>query len=311
MTSKCINQYLDEKGIKKGNKGYIYLADTIESVIYCPNSSLKDIYAEVADKYNESPARVSGCINYCLKEMDITPKIFIHAAVEELAPVFDASVNKDAYMNPFDILLLVNKCLSSPAIAHHMHKLNQYHMQTFVHCIHVAILSVDIATQLGASESILEDICIGALLHDIGKLSVPIEILDKPSSLNDAEFAIIHNHPQQSHFIACCAGVCDMAKAICLLHHRYINKSGYPENVPHEYEITPHAWAVDIVTVCDIFSAIVSTRAYSDSETNEIALSELENMAKEGKVDMGHVEILRELVESDRTILNLSAFTTE
>lgn len=310
MTSKCINQYLDEKGIKKGNKGYIYLAETIESVIYCPNSSLKGIYAKVAGKYNDSAAKVSGCINYCLKEMEITPKIFIHAAVEELAPFFNSSLG-DNSINPFDILLLVNKCLSAPSIAYNMRKLNKYHMRTFVHCIHVAILSVDIASQLGVSEDVLEDVCTGALLHDIGKLSVPLNILNKPSNLDDAEFALIRNHPQQSHFIACCAGVCDMAKAICLLHHRYMNKSGYPENVPPEYEVTPHAWAVDIVTICDVFSAIVSPRAYSDSETNENALSELEHMAKAGKVDMGHVEILRELVESDRTILNLSAFTTE
>lgn len=309
MTSKCINQYLDTKGIKKGNKGYIYLAEAIQYMIFRPNASLKEVYMTVSSKYGESASKVTGCVNYSLKALSSTPKSFIHNAVDELSPVFSTSTVGSS-MSPFDILLLVNKCLSLPSIALQMQRLNRYHMHTFVHCIHVAVLAVDMAAELGVSNSVLEEVCIGALLHDVGKLNVPLEILNKPGGLTDSEFTLIKNHPQQSYFSACCANVSDMVKAICLLHHRYLNKTGYPDTVPREFENTPYSWAVDIVTICDIFSAIVSPRSYSDSETSEKAIKELESLAEIGKVSNDNVNILKRLVESGRTIIDLSSITS-
>lgn len=312
MASKCINTYLDGKGIKRSTRGYLYLSELIEHMIFHPQSTLKEGYKVVASKFKETPSKVSGCITYSLKyasNLNTVPKSFIHDAVETLSPNFRVGDVQQG-MNPFDVLLMVNQVLSGSPIVKNIQKLDHYHMPTFIHSFHVAVLSVTLASELGIRDDMLRDICLGALLHDVGKLSVPREILDKPGKLTEEEFRVIMNHPIQSFAIACCSSLSEMVRSICLLHHRYLDKSGYPDDVPAEYEMSEYLWAVDIVTICDIFSAIVSPRSYSDSESSSVALSQLDAMAEEGKVSWNAVNALRKLVESGRAVIDVSCFSS-
>jgi PAS domain S-box-containing protein len=139
----------------------------------------------------------------------------------------------------------------------------------------VADLARAIATEMKLPHDKIEGIRMAGAIHDIGKVSIPSEILCKPSNLTDLEFSLIKAHTQYSYEIIKDVESPWPLADIVYQHHERINGSGYPHGLKGE-DILMEA---RILAVADVVEAMVSYRPYRPSLGIEIALTEIENNA--------------------------------
>lgn len=132
---------------------------------------------------------------------------------------------------------------------------------TFAHCVNVCVLSVAIGVNLGYTRRKLQDLAVGALLHDLGKIMIPEDILKKPSALSKQEFELVQQHPKQGYdMLRQVPGVSLLAANIALQHHERFNGQGYPRSVKGD-EI--HEFA-RIVAIADVYDALTADRVYKN-----------------------------------------------
>lgn len=130
---------------------------------------------------------------------------------------------------------------------------------TYMHSVAVCALMVALARQLELDAEQTRKAGLAGLLHDVGKMAIPSDILDKPGKLTDEEFAIIKSHPVQGHkMLLEGQGVDEAALDVALHHHEKIDGSGYPEGLRAD-EISLFA---KMGAVCDVYDAITSNRPY-------------------------------------------------
>jgi len=142
------------------------------------------------------------------------------------------------------------------------------------HQVRVAKLATMIAKEMNFSSDQAEGIKMAAAIHDIGKISVPAEILSKPSKLSDIEFQLIQIHSEAGYNIVKDIEFPWPIATIILQHHERINGSGYPKGLKGE-EILPET---RILSVADVVEAIASHRPYRPAYGIDIALEEILNM---------------------------------
>ncbi len=144
-----------------------------------------------------------------------------------------------------------------------------YSNYTYVHSINVAVLSIFQAESLGIRGKLLHDIGLSALLHDVGKLFISKDILEKKGSLDEKEFTEITKHPAfGSAYLAKIENITRIAPVVAFEHHRKFNGTGYPRLSLQEKH--PHI-ASQIVSISDFFDALRSWRPYRKSlETKEV-----------------------------------------
>jgi diguanylate cyclase (GGDEF)-like protein len=135
----------------------------------------------------------------------------------------------------------------------------------------IAGAAVELALGLGLPESEIERIRVASMLHDLGKLAIPEEILTKPGELNDPEWRIVSEHPKIGQVILEQAGALRDAATIVLHHHEWYDGRGYPYGLAGE-EIPVGA---RIVAIADAYEAMVAGRPYRDAISHEAALREL------------------------------------
>ncbi len=130
---------------------------------------------------------------------------------------------------------------------------------TSQHSLNVCVLAVLFGRHLGLAERELRDLGLGALLHDIGKMRVPLEVLNKPDRLTREEVALLKEHPNHGYEILKNAvGVPGSAVDVAYCHHERVDGSGYPRGLEGEH-IPLFA---KIVSVVDVYDAITSDRVY-------------------------------------------------
>lgn len=140
------------------------------------------------------------------------------------------------------------------------------------HQARVADLSVAIANELSLPAEQIKYIRIAALIHDIGKLYIPTDILSKPGKLTDIEWQLIRTHPQGSYDILSTIAFPWPIADIVLQHHERINGSGYPKGLTGD-KIMLEA---KIIAMADVVEAMASHRPYRQSLGIEIALEEVQ-----------------------------------
>jgi len=142
-------------------------------------------------------------------------------------------------------------------------------MYTFVHCVNVAMLSTMIGVLDGMRGRELSMLCIGALLHDLGKLVVPAAILNKPGRLTDEEFAIVKKHPQAGADRILSMGLPDgeMLAVVAQQHHEHMDGTGYPG---HREGKQIHKFG-RMCAIADVYDALTSERPYKKAYTPSIA----------------------------------------
>lgn len=135
----------------------------------------------------------------------------------------------------------------------------------------VARLSVLLATEMGLSGDEIDELRTAALLHDIGKLHVPAEILSRPTTLDPNEYAIVQTHAEQGYEILRQIDFGWPIAEITLQHHERVDGSGYPRGLVGE-QILP---AARILAVADVLEAVASPRPYRSALGMEAAVNEI------------------------------------
>ena len=158
----------------------------------------------------------------------------------------------------------------------------------------VAWLACRIAERLGWDEQASETLRTAALVHDIGKITVPAEILSKPTHLTQTEFALIKSHSRAAHEILAPIDFVGPVAEIVLQHHERLDGSGYPQGL-HGDEILPGA---RVLAVADVVEAMISHRPYRPALSLQEALSEIGPESR-GRFDAEAAEVCRQLVEQD------------
>jgi putative nucleotidyltransferase with HDIG domain len=132
---------------------------------------------------------------------------------------------------------------------------------TFTHMVNVAVLTLVQARALGLDGTLLGDFGVAGLLHDIGKVKVPGEILDKPDALTREEFAIMKRHVVEgAHLLRRAPGIPPLAPIVAFEHHLKQDLSGYPENAARR-ELN---LCTMLVTIADVYDALRSNRVYRE-----------------------------------------------
>jgi HD-GYP domain-containing protein (c-di-GMP phosphodiesterase class II) len=137
------------------------------------------------------------------------------------------------------------------------------------HTRRVALRAVQVGEELGLSAIRLRALATGALVHDIGKLSVPDSVLQKPGPLTDDEFALIKEHPLTGDRLLADLGFGNGVRQLVRDHHERLDGSGYPHGLSHS-EISLD---VRILSVCDVYDALISTRVYRDAWAHDRAIA--------------------------------------
>ncbi|WP_347505556.1 HD-GYP domain-containing protein [Pseudomonas anguilliseptica] len=130
---------------------------------------------------------------------------------------------------------------------------------TYMHSVAVCALMIALARNLGLNESQVREAGLAGLLHDIGKMAIPNEVLNKPGKLTDNEFATVRDHPEAgSRMLIDSKQVSALVLDVCLHHHEKVDGSGYPHRLVGE-QISLYA---RMGAVCDVYDAITSSRPY-------------------------------------------------
>ena len=136
----------------------------------------------------------------------------------------------------------------------------------------VAQISVAIATEIGLDADTIEGIQIAAELHDIGKISIPVEILTRPAKLRAAEFELVKNHSRAGYDIVCNIPFPWPVADMILQHHERFDGSGYPDGIRGDRILI----GARIIAVADVVEAMSSHRPYRPAKGIQVALEEIE-----------------------------------
>jgi len=130
---------------------------------------------------------------------------------------------------------------------------------TYMHSVAVCALMVSLGRQLGMQGDQLQKAGLAGMLHDLGKAVIPLDVLNKPGTLTNAEFEVMKSHAVRGHELLVEGGsVGPVALDVCLHHHEKVDGSGYPHGLAGE-RISLFA---KMGAVCDVYDAITSVRPY-------------------------------------------------
>ncbi len=142
-----------------------------------------------------------------------------------------------------------------------LHNIEDYDDSTYSHSLNVALISNAIGHWLGYSEKDIEELTFAGLLHDIGKLMVPEEILKKPDKLTDEEFQLVKLHPIMGYDLVKNEDIDPRIKEAILKHHEKCDGTGYPSMLKGD-NINEFA---KIIAIADVYDAMTSKRVYRDA----------------------------------------------
>lgn len=171
------------------------------------------------------------------------------------------------------------------AIAEHglsdwLASVRRHHEGTYQHCLLVTGVAVDFGLSLGLSQADMERLHTAAMFHDIGKAAIPLSILDKPGRLDAEERTLIERHPVAGYeALKGSAGISREVLDAVRHHHEYLDGSGYPDALSgHSISDT-----VRLLTICDIFAALIEHRPYRSTMSREDAYDIVRSM--DGKLE--------------------------
>jgi len=181
-----------------------------------------------------------------------------------------------------------------------IHKIQEKDLYTEDHCNKTGNLAVQIATFMKLPDNVIENVIYAGKIHDVGKIDIPEEILNKPAKLSNEEFEIIKQHPQVGYDIVMKSMGNESLARVVLEHHERLDGSGYPNNLTAD-EISIEA---KIIAVADSFDAMTSNRPYRKAMKVEDALIELKKHLSTW-YDPEVVRVVEEIVEINKSHTHL------
>ena len=167
----------------------------------------------------------------------------------------DLVADEEAFLGGRVRALMLRLAAKDPSTEHHTRR--------------VAELAVQIGEELGLPESRLRLLALGGLLHDMGKLSVPDHILNKPAALTDEELAVVHRHPRWGRdLLTELGGFAPLVLRLVESHHERLDAGGYP----NRQDATSLEIEVRVLAVADVYDALTADRVYRRAWSPERAL---------------------------------------
>ncbi|EJZ19762.1 HD-GYP domain-containing protein [Rhizobium sp. Pop5] len=164
--------------------------------------------------------------------------------VDHVAPVI-SSVSKSLDQNP-SVFMSVTRLKSKDEV-------------TFLHSISVSALMILFSRHLAFDEHTVQVLGTAGLLHDVGKLDIPLEVLTKEGRLDEDEINLLRGHPEKGHeILSRQEGMSEIILDVCLNHHERIDGKGYPNRLSGR-AVSLHA---RIAAICDVYDALTSVRPY-------------------------------------------------
>ncbi|WP_299815377.1 HD domain-containing phosphohydrolase [uncultured Roseibium sp.] len=183
------------------------------------------------------------------------------------------------------------EALSLHGLSPWLEAVHTHHSGTYSHSLMVAGVAGMFAMHLGWPEEECKEVIAGGLVHDIGKMRIPLSILDKPDKLTEEERKIINKHPVFGRDILKPRLEVSVAiKKIAIQHHEYLDGSGYPLGL----DGSRISAQVRLMTICDIFSALTEIRAYKDGVPARVAFGIMKKMGP--KLDQAMLSSFMDMV---------------
>lgn len=224
----------------------------------------------------------------------------ILAAEETLAELFDACVTGEEW-NPARLEASgaeVTRAIAEIGFEPWMDTVRRHHGGTYRHCLLVTGVATGFGAELGMARADVERLACAALAHDIGKVRVPLDVLDKPAKLTAEEFELVKRHAEWGWWFL--AGACrrpDSAFLDAVLHHHEaLDGSGYPHGLTGDRisDLTR------VLTICDIYAALSEPRPYKEAMKPPQIMEILDGLARSGKVEPALVRALDWIVAEGR-----------
>lgn len=146
------------------------------------------------------------------------------------------------------------------------------HKETVEHCNRVSDLAQGFGSHLNLRQYEVDTLGLAGVLHDVGKLTVPRDVLCKPGALTDDERAVMAAHPGRGARFASSLTTLKRTAPIIAHHHERFDGAGYPDGL----KTFAIPYAARVMAICDSFDAMTSHRPWRDAMTFEAALTELD-----------------------------------
>ncbi len=182
-----------------------------------------------------------------------------------------APINPQKMLDPIYALLKKGKTTSD--VFEMLHNLRDYDDATYTHCINVSLSTNILAQWLKWSSEEIETATLAGLFHDIGKLTIPGDIITKPGKLTEEEYQLIRTHSQKGYEVLKDLDISDHIKYAALMHHERCDGTGYPLGI-NGPQIDKYG---KIVAITDVYDAITSARHYRKPLCPFIAISMFED----------------------------------
>lgn len=164
----------------------------------------------------------------------------------------------------------VNSVLNAPDALMWLTQLKKQDEYTSQHSMNVCILAITLGRQINLSEKELNEVGLCGMMHDMGKMRVPLEVLNKPSRLTPEELKQMNSHTTLGwKLLLSSSGMYSGAIDVAYSHHERLDGKGYPRGLSEE-QIIPYA---KIVAIVDMYDAITSDRVYQKGRTHLEAIS--------------------------------------
>ena len=154
-----------------------------------------------------------------------------------------------------------------------IYSMHSYSDATYMHCMNVGVIATLIGKWLGWKEDDLKNLNACGMFHDIGKLSIPKEILDKPGKLTDKEYEIMKTHTIKGYELLKNSGVDRRIIKSALMHHERCDGSGYPLKLKAD-KLDDYT---KIIAIADVYEALTANRVYRSSMCPFDVIAQFEN----------------------------------
>ena len=199
---------------------------------------------------------------------------------------FIADIKRDKEINLEAVQETVNSfsdnIVTDMDVLAQMRRLKDKDDYLLTHSVNVSLMAIMIGKWLEYDKETINNLGIAGILHDLGKVHIPEEILNKPSRLTDSEKEIMNNHPVIG-FRLCqeCANLDLFVKHAVLMHHERMDGTGYPAGIGYG-RITQ---AAAVLAIADTYDAVTTTRVYSPKRTPYMAAEIILQESLSGRVD--------------------------
>jgi HD-GYP domain-containing protein (c-di-GMP phosphodiesterase class II) len=260
-TAKITNQKMIEKVLNAGIPELFI--DTDKGVDLLDEKAEKELDLKVQNKLNEiAEMKLEEVVSVPLeKEIDKAKEIkneaknTVHNIMEEIR--FGKPIKTEQAENVVD--KMVDSIFRNQDALISLGRIKKTDEYTYLHSMSVCVLMISFGKHLGFDTRQLKEIGIGAMLHDVGKMKVPMEVLNNPNPLNEEEYNLMKEHVVHSRLLLQqTKGISDISILLASQHHERIDGNGYPDGLKGD-EISLYG---QTAAIADVYDAMTSQRCY-------------------------------------------------